>query len=76
MARPITDAQRAAYQGNAQSSTGPRTEALNALKPGLAAKLPFLPFEDPADCGLGLYPLALNGGSHAISPPRSGPKGE
>ncbi len=55
MARPITDAQRAAYQRNAQKSTGPRTDAgkatsrLNALKHGLTAKLPLLPFEDPAD---------------------------
>ncbi|MBY0506772.1 MAG: hypothetical protein K2X03_22825 [Bryobacteraceae bacterium] len=55
MARPITEAQRAACQRNAQMSTGPRTEAgksrarLNAVKHGLTAKLPVLPFENEAD---------------------------
>ncbi|MBY0506003.1 MAG: hypothetical protein K2X03_18950 [Bryobacteraceae bacterium] len=55
MARPITEAQRAACQRNAQMSTGPRTEAgksrarLNAVKHGLTAKLPVLPFENEQD---------------------------
>ncbi|MBY0504380.1 MAG: hypothetical protein K2X03_10740 [Bryobacteraceae bacterium] len=55
MPRPITEAQRAACQRNAQHSTGPRTEAgksrarLNAVKHGLTAKLPVLPFENDAD---------------------------
>ena len=55
MPLPITDAQRAACQRNAQKSTGPRTEAgksiarLNAIKHGLTAKLPVLPFENEQD---------------------------
>ncbi|MBY0505271.1 MAG: hypothetical protein K2X03_15265 [Bryobacteraceae bacterium] len=55
MPRPISEAQRAACQSNAQKSTGPRTEAgksrarLNAVKHGLTAKLPVLPFENEAD---------------------------
>ncbi|MBY0504818.1 MAG: hypothetical protein K2X03_12970 [Bryobacteraceae bacterium] len=55
MPRPITEAQRAACQRNAQMSTGPRTEEgksrarLNAVKHGLTAKLPVLPFENEAD---------------------------
>ena len=55
MPRPISEAQRAACQQNAQKSTGPRTASgkaksrLNAYKHGLTAKLPLLPFEDEAD---------------------------
>ena len=55
MPRPISAAQRAACQQNAQKSTGPRTESgkaktkLNALKHGLTAMLPVLPFESAAD---------------------------
>jgi len=55
MARPISEAQRQACQQNAKHSTGPRTAAgksqarLNAVKHGLTAKLPVLPFEDPAE---------------------------
>ena len=55
MARPISDKQRLAYQRNAQHSTGPRTPAgklnsrLNAIKHGLTAKLPLLPFESETD---------------------------
>ena len=55
MARPISDKQRLAYQRNAQHSTGPRTPAgklnsrLNAVKHGLTAKLPLLPFESETD---------------------------
>ena len=55
MARPISEAQRAAYQRNAQQSTGPRTPSgkansrLNAVKHGLTAKLPVLSFESAAD---------------------------
>ena len=55
MARPISDKQRLAYQRNAQNSTGPRTPAgklnsrLNAVKHGLTAKLPLLPFESESD---------------------------
>ena len=55
MPRPLTEAQRAACQQNAQKSTGPRTETgkaktrLNAVKHGLTAKLPVLPFESAED---------------------------
>ena len=55
MPRPISEAQRAACQQNAQNSTGPRTETgkaktrLNAYKHGLTAKLPLLPFESAED---------------------------
>ena len=55
MANPISEAQRAACQQNAQNSTGPRTATgkaksrLNAYKHGLTAKLPLLPFEDESD---------------------------
>ena len=55
MPRPISEAQRAACQQNAQHSTGPRTETgkaktrLNAYKHGLTAKLPLLPFESAED---------------------------
>jgi len=55
MPRPISEAQRQACQQNAKKSTGPRTAAgkaharLNAVKHGLTAKLPVLPFEDPAE---------------------------
>ncbi len=55
MARPISAAQRAAYQRNAQKSTGPLTPSgkansrLNAVKNGLTAKLSVLSFESAAD---------------------------
>jgi len=55
MARPISAAQQAAYQRNAQKSTGPRTPSgkaqsrFNAVKHGLTAKLPVLSFESAAD---------------------------
>ncbi len=55
MPRPISEAQRAACQQNAQNSTGPRTATgkaktrLNAYKHGLTAKLPLLPFESAED---------------------------
>jgi len=55
MPRPITEAQRAAYQRNAQKSTGPRTPSgkansrLNAVTHGLTAKIPVLSFESAAD---------------------------
>ena len=55
MARPISDKQRLAYQRNAQHSTGPRTPTgklnsrLNAVKHGLTAKHPLLPFESETD---------------------------
>ncbi len=55
MARPLSEAQRAACQQNAAKSTGPRTAAgkakarLNAVKHGLTAKLPVLPFENAED---------------------------
>ena len=55
MSRPISEAQRTACQQNAQHSTGPRTDAgkakarLNAVKHGLTAKLPVLPFEKAED---------------------------
>ena len=55
MPRPLTEAQLAACQQNAQKSTGPRTETgkaktrLNAVKHGLTAKLPVLPFESAED---------------------------
>ena len=55
MPRPLTAAQQAACQQNAQKSTGPRTDAgksktrLNAVKHGLTAKLPVLPFESAED---------------------------
>jgi hypothetical protein len=55
MPRKLSEAQKAACQQNAQKSTGPRTEAgkakarLNAVKHGLTAKLPVLPFEDEVE---------------------------
>ena len=55
MPRPISEKQRAACQKNAQISTGPRTPEgknkarLNAVKHGLTAKLPLLPFEKPEE---------------------------
>ena len=71
MPRPITEAQRAACQRNAQQSTGPRTEAgksrarLNAVKHGLTAKLPVLPFEKEEDF------IALRDGFLADFAPRN-----
>jgi len=55
MPRPLSAAQKATCQQNAQRSTGPRTAAgkakarLNAVTHGLTAKLPVLPFESAAD---------------------------
>jgi len=55
MPRPLSTAQKAASQQNAQKSTGPRTAAgkakarWNAVTHGLTAKLPVLPFESAAD---------------------------
>ena len=71
MPRPLTPAQQAACQQNAQKSTGPRTAAgkfktrLNAVKHGLTAKLPVLPFESAEDF------QALSDGFTATSPPKT-----
>ena len=71
MPRPLTAAQLAACQQNAQKSTGPRTETgkaktrLNAVKHGLTAKLPVLPFESAEDFA------ALNDGFEADFAPQN-----